>query len=71
MRKFFIFSFHDFLALHQDFVSKGNNISYEFYRQIFVAEIIVFGESRTDDCEICLQFEQHNKEVLGDHVSEY
>ena len=59
-----------FSALHQDFVSKGNNISYEFYRQIFAAENIGFGENRTDDCEVCLQFEQHKKEVLGDHVSE-
>ena len=57
-----------FLALYQDFVSKGHEISYESYRQIFASENIGFGENRTDDCEVCLQFERHKHEISQDHV---
>ena len=59
-----------FLALYQDFVSKGHEISYESYRQIFASENIGFGENRTDDCEVCLQFERHKHEIPQDHVTE-
>ena len=58
------------IVLYEDFTSKGNNISYENYRQNFAAENIGFGENRTDDCEVCLKFEHHKHEMNQGHDTE-
>ena len=57
--------------MYSDFKEKGNEVSYELYRQLFEKQNIGFGENRTDDCETCLKYRQHksdNKE--GEHLIE-
>ena len=49
--------------MYNDYIQKGNNVSYESFRKVFESENIGFGETSTDECDVCLKFNAHVKSV--------
>ena len=45
------------------FCEKTKKISFELYRQVFDSERITFGQPSQDECESCLAYAQHVKEL--------
>ena len=54
----------------RDFNFKNHPISYETYKTVFEQQRITFGQPSEDECEICLQFEQHKKEFETENHTE-
>ena len=56
--------------MHEDFIGRGNDVSYDFYRRMFEKENIGFGIPSSDECNECLSFEKHKTDIgMSDHES--
>ena len=51
----------------KDYNEHHDKISYELYRRVFDSENISFATPSQDECDVCLSYQQHCKDVLTEH----
>ena len=49
--------------MYDDFISRGNEVSYQLYRRLFDSQNIAFGIPSSDECNQCLSYQKHEKDI--------